>query len=148
MAVASDTSIEHAVIVDDRNIPWHDTVMARFEHVCQLRQGWDGYDARPIDFGTANFALRVLHAICTPSTPAPFIVPGVDGDLQIEWHTEAWDIEIHVLAPNVVEAWRAPADRRDAEEESFKTTIDFTSLCSWVKTLSEPALADFASAAR
>jgi hypothetical protein len=88
----------------------------------------------------------MLGSICRPNTPAPQIVPGSSGDLQIEWHTQAVDIEILVRAPYDVHAWRLVVGA-DADGESLGLSRDFTELAKWVAEISEPPIAASAAAA-
>ena len=108
--------------------------------------GWNGYRAGPVEFRTANFALNMLKSVCGPDAPAPSVVPGVNGDLQIEWHLKNGDIELHVRAPNDVHAWRqTPTTHEDGEELTL--TVDFTEIVRWIKELTEPASAAVSAAA-
>jgi hypothetical protein len=109
--------------------------------------GWDGYRAGPVAFSTAEFAFRVLDAICTQDTPAPSAVPGSSGDLQIEWHVHAGDIEIHVRAPNDVTAWRHMPPYTGPDGEELLLTNNFTEVARWIKNLLEPTSALVGAAA-
>ncbi|UYY60136.1 hypothetical protein [Sphingomonas sp. S2-65] len=109
-----------------------------------LPRGWDGYRARPVSFDTAHFALNMLENICQEDAPAPQIIPGTAGDLQIEWHTENGDLELHVRSPNNVGAWFAPAGDYEGNEVSL--TNDFTDVARWVREVTEPALAHASAA--
>ena len=124
---------------------WGDEVKARFNELCALERGWDGYQGIPVSFTTANFALRMLEAVCGANAPAPQIVPGTDGDLQIEWHTEKADIELHVRAPNDGHAWRASPANPAGEE--FELSNDFKIVATWVKDIAEPLIAASTAAA-
>jgi hypothetical protein len=132
--------------VCDKATSWRESVVERLNHVCSLPSKWDGYYGRPVDFGTANFALRVLETICHVGKPAPSIVPGPSGDLQIEWHTRAWDVELHVLAPYNVEAWRDSSTSLD-DGETLVLAADFTDVRKWIRELSESPIAATPAAA-
>jgi hypothetical protein len=60
--------------------------------------------------------------------------------LQIEWHTERGDIELDVLAPNSVFAWRRTASTGPDGEE-IQLTNDFSQVAVWIKELTEPSRA-------
>jgi hypothetical protein len=111
-----------------------------------LPVGWNGYGAGPVNFNTANFALRVLESVCSSDTPAPSIVPGSSGDLQIEWHLETGDIEIHIRAPYDVHAWCETVETGRGGGEA-QLTIDFTAVAQWIKSLMEPTRAPVEAAA-
>ncbi|MBV8568259.1 MAG: hypothetical protein JO273_22675 [Methylobacteriaceae bacterium] len=131
-------------LISDRSLAWADAAKNRLDHLCQLPVGWDGYGAGPVRFSVARFAYEMLRSICGPDTPPPSIVPGPSGDLQVEWHLESGDVELHVRAPNDVHAWRqAP----DAGEECLDLRNDFTDLVRWIKELGGSLSAANAAAA-
>lgn len=125
---------------------WHDKVMEQLKGLVQLNPGWDGYQGLPVSFENAIFALRILEAICRNDTPSPQIIPGGSGDLQIEWHTMQGDIELHVKAPNNVQAWHSPLSDGSGEEE-LDLQFDFTDVANWVKKVTEAPIAIEAAAA-
>jgi len=125
---------------------WRDSVLKRLEELIRLEIGWDGYQGKPVSFENATFALRMLEAVCIPETPAPQIVPGAVGDLQIEWHTLNGDVELHVRAPNKVHAWRHMVGHKQDGEEAQLTNV-FFSVATWVKEVTESSIAPSAAAA-
>jgi hypothetical protein len=125
---------------------WHGEAVSQLEKLVHLQPGWDGYQAEPVLFANATFALRMLESICGDNAPAPQIVPGASGDLQIEWHTLHGDIELHVKAPNDVRAWHSQfTDGTKAEE--IDLTFDFIEVAAWVKKVTESAIAITTAAA-
>lgn len=132
------------VVVTEPVRGWLEGVKARFNELVQMRNGWDGYQGVPVKFVNANFALRMLEAVCDADAPAPQIVPGPNGDLQIEWHTNTADIELHVRAPNNVHAWRSV---RGSLDEERLLSNDFTAVSGWIDQLAEPLIAPGAAAA-
>ena len=133
------------VVVREPVRGWLDGVKARFNELVQMRSGWDGYQGAPVSFVNANFALRMLEAVCGENAPMPQIVPGPDGDLQIEWHTIGADIELHVRGPNDVHAWRLVNGAADGQERVLSN--DFTLVSAWINELAEPMSATGAAAA-
>lgn len=134
------------ILISDPNLPWRDSVLRRFGELVQLERGWDGYRAGPVNFDTAFFALRMLEAACDSSAPPPQIVPGSEGDMQVEWHMPDGDIELNVLAPNEVHAWRRTESTGSDGEEIFLTN-DFAVVASWIRELTEPTRATGTAAA-
>jgi hypothetical protein len=128
------SSHAHRVIIPEQNQSWRAGVTKRLEHLIGLKTGWDGYRAPAVDYGTTVFALRLLENICGHDCPAPDIVPGFSGDLQIEWHIEGLDIELHVQRANDVVAWRSKGD--DIEGETLDLTNNFISILKWINELS------------
>ena len=124
---------------------WTGVVTDRLQQLIRLPIGWDGYRGHPVDFVNAVFALEVLKVICGPETDAPQIVPGPEGDLQIEWHTLQGDLELHVKGPNDVHAWHAVAGG-DVEGEEQDLTVDYTAVAKWVREIAEPPSANTAAA--
>ncbi len=99
---------------------WVAEVNTRLEKLKNLEQGWDGYRGKPVSLENANVAIEILKRILlSPNSPAPQIVPGVNGDLQMEWHTHAIEIEIDVLSPNNSQVWIR-------NQESYPDGIEFT----------------------
>jgi len=134
------------LLITEPSHGWRDAITARLDHLCRLPVGWDGYRAGPVSFTTANFALNVLQVICGPETLPPSIVPGTSGDLQIEWHLQGGDIELHFRAPYDVVAWReTPETGEDGEE--LELTIEFTQVAQWIKALVERSSAFITAAA-
>lgn len=117
---------------------WRPAVVERLECLVRLEPGWDGYNGVPVSFEIATFALRMLEAACGYDCPCPQIVPGSEGDLQIEWHTHLGDIELDVLGPNNVVAWRKTNSCCD-DGEQIPLTNDFAVVAKWIKELTEPA---------
>ena len=130
-------SFEGGIFIEDVWARWGEDVTRELEDLVRLPHGWDGYQAEPVSFTNAAFALQMLDKVCGPRAATPAIVPGVAGDLQIEWHTELGDIELHVRAPNDVEAWclRAADDNSDGEEKELKN--NFSIVASWVRDIAE-----------
>lgn len=127
--------------------PMQRAIEGRLEKLIRLDPGWDGYQGKPVRFETAVFALRVLEWTWKAGTPPPEIVPGTDGDLQLEWHLEFGDVELHVHSPNRVTAWRRLVTETASFEEEKPLTTDFSTVASWIKCLMEAHLAPRAAAA-
>ncbi len=123
---------------------WYGSVESRLNELVNLENGWDGYHGKAVLFENAYFTIRVLDSICRNDTPSPQIIPGVSGDLQIEWHTLKGDIELHVVAPNEVYALYSPID---VQESELTLTSDFTEVAGWVKAITETPIAAVAAAA-
>lgn len=124
---------------------WRAVVLRRLNELCGLDVGWDGYRAPPVAFEVANFALRLLEVTCPDDVLAPSVVPGPDGDLQLEWHTEFVDIELHVRKPYDVHAWRRLLISQ--EDETVALTSNFSTVTRWLAELSEAGIAARSAAA-
>jgi hypothetical protein len=126
------------ILISELDREWRDPVGKRLEELIRLERGWDGYRGAPVSFEIAHFAVRMLEAACGLQAPTPQIVPGSQGDLQIEWHTERGDVELDVLAPNNVRAWRRTTSTGPDGEE-IALTNDFSVVAVWIKELTEPS---------
>lgn len=124
------------VLIGESNSQWRSAVCMQLENLIRLKDGWDGYRGKAVRLEVANFALRLLDVVCAPNALAPQIVPGVDGDIQIEWHTDAAQIELRVFGPNKVSAWRLTPDSAPDGEE-FELRVDFLIVSNWIKELTE-----------
>jgi hypothetical protein len=80
------------------------------EAMVQLRtlsDGWDGPGSQPVP----NRALFLAEGIIRdtlegrPNATAPFLVPGGDGSIQIEWHEKAGEIELSIDANGQFYVW-------------------------------------------
>ena len=109
----------------------------RLQELCELPNGWDGYQAKTVSYEVANFAFAMLKQIYIAGTAPPQIVPGPNGDLQLEWHTECGDVELHVSAPYKVHAWRSFVAAPENAEEC-ELTSNFTPIARWVREVFFP----------
>jgi hypothetical protein len=130
-------------LLTDLEQKWRDPIIKRLNELVALQPGWDGYYGVPVTFENAYFAMEVLDACCRGNDPIPQIVPGTSGDLQIEWHLEKGDIELHILSPNNVQAWHVNENIGTDGEEVLLTT-DFTAVVRWIENLTEPTRATVA----
>jgi hypothetical protein len=103
IAVFSGQSVRR--IIQSPRIRWFESAKDELQELCRLERGWDGYEGQPVLFANAVFALQILENTCTENTTKPQFVPGVRGDIQVEWHTPAVDLEVYVRAPYDVDVW-------------------------------------------
>lgn len=112
---------------------WFKRLQQRLNALTSLAPGWDGYRGKPVSFTCAMFAAQLLERVCNEKVPAPSLVPGSDGSIQIEWHINGYDIEIDVLAPFEVVASRFDTHTENDEQEELQD--DFTLIARWVSEL-------------
>lgn len=129
---------QHRVRVPELNSIWATQVEDRLNELTSLQVGWDGYAGKPVSFQCAFFVANMLQRLCQKNVPAPSIVPGSDGSLQVEWHMNSFDVELDVLSPQHVVATRI--NHRNDEEEVIEIKNDFTDVVEWVKALSDEAI--------
>ena len=79
-----------------------------------LPAGWNSYSAKRIAPQNAKAALVLLGNLLDFDTPPPAVVPRVQGNIQLEWHTDHIDIEIYIDSPENVRFFA-----EDATKELF-----------------------------
>lgn len=125
---------------------WRPLLLERLNELCSLPAGWDGYAAPPVSFANAYFALSMLDSACPYGTPKPQIVPGSNGDLQIEWHTQRHDIELHVRDTYDVNAWLLTSAAGDKGTEEH-LVADFRIVAVWLQDILGETIASRSAAA-
>ncbi|AYE84849.1 hypothetical protein [Sulfitobacter sp. D7] len=115
--------------------PWFEELEDRLNELTALPRGWNGYDGAPVSFTCAQFAAALIERLFCANVPAPQLVPGDDGTLQLEWHINGFDVELDVLAPYEVNASRF--DHLTGEDEEIEVQADFTALTEWMSQLGE-----------
>ena len=78
---------------------WRQEDVSRLTEVSRLPKGWDSYGAMQIEPQVISHAREILEKTMDDEIPVPQIVPVYDGGIQLEWHTDSIDFEIH-LAPS------------------------------------------------
>lgn len=112
---------------------WMIDLQERFDELTSLPMGWDGYSGRPVSFSCASFAANLIERLYLDGVPAPQLVPGGDGTVQLEWHRNQFDVEIDVLAPCEITAIRR--NLRTGAVEELELQTDFTDLTTWIDEL-------------
>lgn len=138
--VVSIAANQARLIVNEPQGNWWKCVEKRLDELVTLPRGWDGYSGVPVSFSNANFAVKVLEAVCGPLTPAPQIVPGGGGDLQLEWHFPNGVIELHVRAANDVLAWHRD-DATGPDGIELPMTTNFIAAARWLEALESTSAA-------
>jgi hypothetical protein len=105
---------------------WQAETLAQVTALLKMRAGWDSYRAVPVRHDAAMFALTVLENVMSASTPSPSVVPSPNGGLQLEWHINHIDLEIHVLEPYKGEVWWY--DHSTGSENTYVLTADLSAL--------------------
>lgn len=113
--------------------PWAHEIEDKLNHLTALPRGWDGYNGRPVSYTCAKFAANLMESLFVGGVPAPQMVPGAGGTIQLEWHLNKYDVEVEVLGTYNVVASRYDHMTGQMEEEELQT--DFTTLACWVREL-------------
>lgn len=101
--------------------------------ILHLLEGWDGFQAGPIRHDVLDFALAILRRILRAETPSPHITPMSHEGVQLEWHTDALDLEIEIEEPG--SAWVSYKDRSTGLEDEWEVTTDLSSLLTPIARL-------------
>lgn len=112
---------------------WVNELEERFDVLTSLRRGWDGYAGVSVSFTCAQFAANLIERLYTHSLPAPQLVPMPNGTMRLEWHMNEFDVEVDVLGPYDVVAYRA--DLLNNSEDEIEIQTDFTELSEWIAEL-------------
>ncbi len=107
----------------------------RFNELTSLPIGRDGYVGQPVSFDCAHFTANLSERLFIDNVPAPQLVPVADGSSQLEWHLNQFDIEIDVLGPCDVVAYRT--DLLTDEEVKIEIKTDFTESAELVVALGQ-----------
>lgn len=81
----------------------------------------------------ANFANHLLNVLFVEGVPAPQLVPGGDGTVQMEWHRNGFDLEIDIALPYGVFATRRDLVNNLVDE--IEVTSDLSILLQWISNL-------------
>lgn len=134
---AASVFTSHRVCIPRTESSWFSNLKSRLDELTSLPVGWDGYTGQPVSFQCARFVANMLERLCQDDVPAPSLVPGSDGSLQVEWHRNMFDVELDVLGVHNVVATRV--NLRTDEEEVLEIQSDFTEIAEWIRALSEEA---------
>ncbi|CAN5227723.1 hypothetical protein BH10PLA2_BH10PLA2_38640 [soil metagenome] len=115
--------------LENEDPAWSTAALQRLAELRVLKPGWDGYRGVPLDLNVAHFTYGMLMSICGWHSPVAQLVPTRTGGVQVEWHLEGQSIELRVVAPRRVEAWREV----DGEEDVLiDLTDDFSVVTGWL----------------
>lgn len=100
-----------------------------------LPKGWNSYAAKPIAPQNVVRAIRLLvELLVVPQTPAPAVVPRVQGGIQFEWHTKSIDVEVYIDSPGEVSFFAEDAESGQSVEGTLPGQEHV--LKAWVQRIS------------
>lgn len=73
-------------------------LVADLNNMLALSSDWDTYGGRSSSITAARAAVSWLLDAWQDGLPAPAVVPGSDGSIQLEWHTRGIDLEVRFEA--------------------------------------------------
>jgi hypothetical protein len=119
--------------------PWLDALATRLERLRDLAAGWDGPGSIPTKGWLLIEATQLVKDALAGSNnaTAPFLVPGGDGSLQIEWHARAGEIELDLSPDGRRSIW--VHDRLTGEELEGEDDRALTLFSRWAPRYSSIA---------
>jgi hypothetical protein len=75
------------------------SLRCRVEELADLKPGWDGETAKPINIPVMTDVVEYLRHWVQLANPfhEPFLAPTFDGSVQIEWHDEQRSLEMEAV---------------------------------------------------
>ena len=109
-----------------------ESVIAQLDRLSELRAGWDGYNAPPIDASIIEAAKQVVLDLQPHLTYRPTVVPMSSGALQFEWHDGDRTLELEFENATTIHylRWDPHEDIRD---ENFIPTRDLKAVETLIK---------------
>ena len=95
----------------------------RFEWITQLTDNWDSYGAPPIDRYSIQEAADMVKVGVELGLPTPFVAPGGDAGVGIEWKNERGELVIDLI-PDADVTYFLSNRRPDGSEEESEGTIE------------------------
>jgi hypothetical protein len=79
-------------------LQWQAAIWARVRELSALAPGWDGPGSSKVSTDALYTATGITRLALEgqPGAVAPYIVPGGDGSVQIEWHEEHAELELDI----------------------------------------------------
>lgn len=74
---------------------WAALALGDLLELLELPEGWNSYNAQPVELDVVQQAGYLLFDIVDPLAPRPAIVPTARGGVQLEWHGDA-DVEVEI----------------------------------------------------
>ncbi len=110
---SADVSMLFPVSIEPR---WVDVLASRTQRILRLSRGWDGPGSEPVQPRLLDEAIRILRdaLVGVRNAAAPYLIPGGDGSIQIEWHEKSGELELDLAADGSHSIWIR--DYRSGEE--------------------------------
>ena len=139
------TSLERpapSVVLSD-DFQWMAVLRASALRLERLADGWDGVRSISIKKDLAKLAIGIVTKALEgiPRAVSPYLVPGGDGSVQIEWHRKIGELELDLTADGGCSIWIH--DRRSGGEfvgENERALALFARWAPRVAALSDNAM--------
>ena len=106
--VISSTMIDKSMLLPVQWEPrWANVLAFRAQSIGSLTRGWDGPGSVAINRRLLFEAVRIVEKalIGARNAVAPYLVPGGDGSLQIEWHEKDGELEYDLSVEGSRSIW-------------------------------------------
>ncbi len=98
------------------------SVQDDIESLCALAPDWDGYGAPVIDPAVIEAAKSFVARLPDKLAFRPRVVPGANGNLQLEWHDGPKSLELEFESPESIRYLQWHLEAGVEEEDSFPVT--------------------------
>ena len=105
---------------------------AKFDQIAKLEANWDSYGAPPIDDVSIAEARRLVIYGVEYGFPKPFIAPGSDAGVGIEWKTPYGDLYVDII-PGEKTTYALTVYASDEELDGYLEDIDFPQLLGRIR---------------
>ncbi|MBI2359038.1 MAG: hypothetical protein HYV04_09070 [Deltaproteobacteria bacterium] len=102
---------------DEVAADWKITIESLIDELSNLQAGWDGFAAPQIDTEIASSAKALASRLAVPGSPAPSVVPTINGTVQLEWHTLRYDAEVEIVEDGRYKVFTLPVAQAPWEAE-------------------------------
>src|SRR5579872_3088407 len=79
---------------------WVLEAAAKLETLGRFQIGWDSYGGLPLKAGAKDLTVRALRWLSHDELPAPAVVLGSGGTVQLEWRTKDKELEVELRDNN------------------------------------------------
>ena len=107
-------------------------IEARMEQIAGLEANWDSYGAPPIDQGAITEAKRLVNSGMASGFFKPFIAPGSDAGVGIEWKTESGDLYVDII-PDEMTTYALTIYASNEEVDGYLDEVDFPRLLGHIR---------------
>lgn len=117
-----------------RRDTWFTKIHQDLAELSKLERNWDGYDGIATQPAIDQFVRTLLACVYFDGLLDPFLAPGNDGTLQIEWIYGENELLINVAGSYEVQIWRnVTTSPKNGEYLDLPSADDFGPVRAWLK---------------
>lgn len=110
---------------------WLGSALVTLRRLSALEPDWDGYGSPPLTHQAIDRSFRLVLQSARELLPGPNLVPGSEGDLQLEWHLGERGLQILVRGSGEAE-YLANRETDIWQEGSLTEAQAIRPLFAWV----------------